>query len=136
MNTGINKIILIGTVGKDPEIHEHKNKLALTILATTEAFKTKDGENKKETEWHNLVFWSGLAIIVEKYVRKGMLLYIEGKQTTSKYKDKDGNEKIKSQVVVREMKMLSRADTERRPEPKDNEKSVDDMPPENDLPFD
>jgi len=103
---GVNKIILLGNVGKDPEVHEHQNKLALLTLATSKTYK-KDGEPVTKTEWHNLVFWSGLANVVEKYVKKGMRIYVEGEMTYTSFTDKEGVQRIKSQVVVSNMQMLN-----------------------------
>lgn len=79
--SGINKVILVGNVGKDPEIRHLEGGIAVAKfpLATSEIYKTKDGQRVDQTEWHNIVMWRGLAESAEKYLRKGALVYVEGK---------------------------------------------------------
>jgi single-strand DNA-binding protein len=99
----INSVHLIGRTGKDPEIRTTQNsKVATFSLATTEKYK-----DKEETQWHNIVIWGKLADVVEKYVKKGMLLYVEGKVTYRSYDDKDGNKKYITEIVCHTMTMLS-----------------------------
>ncbi len=88
----INKVILVGNVGKDPEVRHLESGVAVAQLplATSETYKDKSGNKTTQTEWHNLVFWRGLADVVEKYVKKGDPLYIEGKIRSRSYDDKDG----------------------------------------------
>lgn len=102
----INKAILIGNVGKDPEINYIKEDLPVArfTLATSETY-TKDGQKITNTEWHNIVVWRGLAKVVEQYVKKGAKLYLEGKITNRSY-EKDGQTKYISEIVVSNMQML------------------------------
>ena len=97
----VNKVILLGYVGKDPEIRHMDNNLVMArfTLATHERW-TKDGSRTEHTEWHNIVMWRGLAEIAEKYVRKGTMLYIEGRLRTRSYDDKDGNKRFTMEIVA------------------------------------
>lgn len=106
----VNKVILVGNVGNDPEVNYIKEDVPVAkfSLATNETYKTRDGERKTDTEWHNIVVWRGLAKVVEQYVKKGSQLYIEGKISTRQY-EKDGQTKYFTEIVAREMKMLGRA---------------------------
>ncbi|MEL6557117.1 MAG: single-stranded DNA-binding protein [Bacteroidota bacterium] len=105
---GVNKVILVGNLGKDPEIRHLENGRAVVNfpLATSETYKTKDGERVTKTEWHNVVLWTPLAEIAEKYLAKGSQVYVEGKLTTRSWDDKDGNKRYTTEVVVREMTLL------------------------------
>jgi len=104
----VNKVILIGNVGKDPEVKYIKEDVPVAkfSLATSESYKNRDGEKVTNTEWHNIVAWRGLAKVVEKYVKKGSKLFIEGKITHRKYEDKDGQTKYFTEIVCRDMTML------------------------------
>jgi single-strand DNA-binding protein len=104
---GVNKAILVGHVGGDPEVQyvQENVPVAKFTLATNETYKNKDGERVTNTEWHNIVVWRGLAKIVEQYVKKGSKLYIEGKISTRKY-EKDGVVKYFTEIIAREMQML------------------------------
>jgi single-strand DNA-binding protein len=106
---GINKVILVGHVGKDPIIQYVKEDVPVArfTLATSETHKDKNGQKVTNTEWHNLVIWRGLAKIAEQYVKKGSQLYIEGKLTTRSY-EKDGATKYITEIVVGSMEMLGR----------------------------
>jgi len=85
----VNKVILLGNVGKDPEVKEvGSNSVAKFSLATNETYTNKSGEKVKNTEWHNIVFWGKVAEIIGKYVKKGDMLYVEGKIETRKHEDK------------------------------------------------
>ena len=91
--TGVNKVILIGNLGKDPEVKYLENNLVVAKfpLATSESWKDKTtGEKKDQTEWHNIVLWKGLADITEKYLRKGSQVCIEGKLETRSWEDNNG----------------------------------------------
>ncbi len=103
----VNKVILVGNVGKDPEVRYLENGTAFArfSLATSESFKDKSGERQTRTEWHNIVLWRGLAEVAEKYVKKGTSLYIEGKITNRSY-EKDGQTRYFTEIVGSEMKML------------------------------
>ena len=103
----VNKVILVGNVGADPEVKAvGESKVANLTLATSETYKDKQGEKKTVTEWHRLVIWRGLAEIVEKYVKNGASLYVEGKLQTRSWEDKDGNKKFTTEIVVDTLKML------------------------------
>ena len=107
---GVNKVILVGNLGKDPEVRYLDNGRAVAnfSLATSETYKNKSGERVTNTEWHNLVLWTPLAEIAEKFLHKGSQVYIEGKITTRSYEDKDGNTRYITEVVGREMTLLGR----------------------------
>jgi single-strand DNA-binding protein len=103
----VNKAILVGNVGNDPEIQYVQTDVPVARfrLATNETYKDKNGQRQTVTEWHNVVLWRGLAKVVEQYVKKGAKLYIEGKITNRQY-EKDGVTKYFTEIVAREMKML------------------------------
>jgi len=105
----VNKVILIGNVGADPEVRYLDGGVAVANLrlATTERYRNKNGENVDQTEWHNIVLWRGLAEIVEKYVRKGMRLYIEGRIRTRSWDDQNGNKRYTTEIYADNMQMLS-----------------------------
>lgn len=103
MSGSVNKVILIGNCGKDPEIRtmQNGNKVANLSLATSESWKDKaSGERKEKTEWHRIVVFGALAEIVERYVRKGSKVYVSGSLATRKWTDKDGVEKYSTEVVL------------------------------------
>ncbi len=104
---GLNKVMLIGNVGNDPEITyvQEDVPVAKFSLATSESYKDKNGEKVTNTEWHNIVIWRGLAKVVEQYVKKGAKLFIEGKISYQQY-EKDGVTKYFTTVVARNMEML------------------------------
>lgn len=104
---GVNRVILVGHLGKDPEIRtlEAGTKVATFSLATTESFKNKDGQRIDQTEWHSIVLWRGLAEVAEKYLRKGQLVYIEGKLKTRSW-EKDGVKRYTTEVQADNMSML------------------------------
>jgi len=108
---GINKVILVGNVGKDPEVKylENGTAYARLTLATSESYKGKDGQKVEKTEWHNLVFWRGLAEVVEKWVKKGNQIYVEGSIRTT-MSEKDGQKRYFTDIVVRDMQMLGKKD--------------------------
>nr|WP_320012053.1 single-stranded DNA-binding protein [uncultured Desulfobulbus sp.] len=105
----INKAILIGNLGADPEIRYTQNGTAVATfsLATTERRKGQDGQVQEMTEWHRIVAWQRLAEICGEYLSKGSKVYIEGKIQTRKWQDKSGNDRYTTEIVAREMKMLS-----------------------------
>ena len=108
MARGINKVILIGTLGKDPETKSFANGGSVTnaTLATSESWTGRDGQMQEHTEWHNLVFNDKLGEIVQKYLRKGSKIYVEGSIRTRKYQDKEGKEARFMEIRVNEMQML------------------------------
>ncbi len=106
----INKVILIGNLGKDPELRYTASGTAVASfsLATSERFKNRNGEQQERTEWHNIVAWANLAEICGKYLAKGRQVYIEGRIQTRSYDDRDGNKRYITEIVANEMKMLGR----------------------------
>lgn len=108
---GINKVILVGNTGKDPEVRHLESGISVASfsLATSETYKNKSGDKVTNTEWHNIVLWRGLAEVAEKYVKKGTQLYIEGKIRTRSWEDKDGNKRYTTEIVGDVMQLLGRA---------------------------
>lgn len=109
MARGLNKVMLIGNLGADPEIRYTAGGAAVANvrLATADSWRDKDsGETQERTEWHRVVFFGRLAEIVEQYVKKGSQIYIEGRLQTRKWQDKEGNEKFSTEIVASEMQML------------------------------
>jgi len=106
----VNKVILVGNVGKDPETRhlEGGNTVSKFSLATSEVYKNKDGEKITNTEWHNIVLWRGLAEIAEKYVKKGSQLYIEGRIRTRSYTDQENNTRYITEIIGDSMQMLGK----------------------------
>jgi len=105
---GVNEVILIGNLGKDPEVITFDTaKKATFPLATTEFFKNKDGQKIEQTDWHNVVCWRGLADIAEKILKKGTQVYIEGKLHTRSWEDKDGNKRYVTEVLVENFTVLA-----------------------------
>ena len=106
----VNKVTLIGRLGADPEVRRLENGAAVAKLnlATNENYRDKNGEWQKLTEWHSVVLWRWLAERAEQYLKKGSLVYIEGKLTTRKWQDKDGNDRYTTEVVANSMKSLDK----------------------------
>ena len=104
----VNKVILVGRLGKDPEVKKMTNGEAVTnvTLATSENWKDKTGVKQEKTEWHNLVFYRRLAEIAGQYLKKGSQIYVEGKIQTRKWQDKEGQDRNMTEIVVNEMQML------------------------------
>ncbi len=105
----VNKVFLIGRLGKDPVIKHfsNDNAIAEAVLATDDSYKDKQGNKVEQTDWHNLKFpYRSQAQIVEKYLKKGSLLHVEGKIKTRSYDDKDGNKRYITEIVVENFKML------------------------------
>src|SRR6201991_3668749 len=107
--SGINKVILVGHLGKDSEIRYLEGGVAVATfpLATSETFN-KDGRKVEQTEWHNIVMWRGLADVAAKYLQKGKLVYIEGKLRTRSFEDKEGVKKYTTEVVAENFTLLGR----------------------------
>jgi len=105
---GVNRVILIGNLGKDPEIRTTEGgvKVANFSLATTETYKSKTGERVEKTEWHNIVLWRGLAEVAESYLKKGNSIYVEGRIRTRDWTDKDGNKRYTTEIEADNMVML------------------------------
>jgi single-strand DNA-binding protein len=110
MAGSVNKVILIGNLGKDPEVKylESGIPVAKFSIATSETFKDKNtGEKREVTDWHNIVLWRGLATVAENYLKKGMKVYIEGKLKTRSWQDENNQTKYATDVVADQMTMLS-----------------------------
>lgn len=107
----VNKVILVGNLGKDPELRYTPSgtPVANFSIATTEKFKDQEGNPREKTEWHKIVAWRQLAEICGKYLTKGRQVYIEGKIQTSSYEDRDGNRRYITEIVADQMQMLGRA---------------------------
>ncbi|MEK7322814.1 MAG: single-stranded DNA-binding protein [Pseudomonadota bacterium] len=109
MAKGVNKVILIGNLGKDPEVRYMPSggAVANVTLATSESWKDKQsGENQERTEWHNVVFYNRLAEIAGEYLKKGSKVYVEGSIRTEKWQDKEGKDRYTTKIVAAEMQML------------------------------
>lgn len=111
MSGSVNKVILVGNLGKDPEVRHLENGTAVASfpLATSENYKDKNGERVSTTDWHNIVLWRGLAEVSEKYLKKGDKIYVEGKLKTRSWQDQEGNTKYTTEVVADNMTMLGKA---------------------------
>ena len=132
---GVNKVILVGNLGKDPEVKYLDNGVAVAnfSLATTENYKNKKGERVSQTEWHNIVLWRGLAEVAEKYLKKGASIYVEGKIKTRKWEDKDANTRYNTEILADSMTMLGgKKDSEENTINSPHETSSDKA---DDLPF-
>ena len=127
---GINKVILLGNTGKDPEYKtlQDGTPVAKLTLATTETFRLKNGETQTRTEWHTIIAWRGLATLVNDFVRKGSLLYVEGKLNTRNFEDAAGQKKYVTEVVADQILLLDKKVKKTVVEP---EESLEDKP----LPF-
>jgi single-strand DNA-binding protein len=107
---GVNKVIIVGNVGRDPEVRFTKAGTAVATfsVATSERFKDRDGDKQERTEWHRVVAWAQLADICGKYLRKGKQVYIEGRLQTRDWEDKDGHKRYTTEVIANQMQMLGR----------------------------
>lgn len=137
---GVNKVILIGNLGKDPEVRHLENGAAVANfpIATTESYKDKNGNRQDQTEWHNIVLWRGLAEIAEKYLRKGNQIYIEGKLRSRSWEDKEGNTRYITEVVGDNMTMLGGRPSDQSNTPSNDNNKETNIPQEDesdDLPF-
>ena len=110
---GINKVILVGNAGKDTEFKtlQDGTPVAKLALATTETFRLKTGETQSRTDWHTIILWRGLAGLAKEYVRKGSLLYVEGKLRSRQYEDKEGQKKYVTEVVADQVVLLDKKTT-------------------------
>lgn len=136
----LNKVLLIGNLGKDPEVRYTSGGTAVASfsLATAEKFKSKSGEWEKKTEWHNVTLWGKLAEIAGEYLTKGKTVYIEGRLQTRKWQDRDGKDRYTTEIVGEKMQMLGGKEKSGgrgqngSPEPSFDEPVFD---PESDIPF-
>lgn len=145
MSGSLNKVELIGHVGNDPDIKSFSNggKVANLSIATSESWKDKTtGERKEKTEWHRIaIFQEGLVGVIEKYVKKGSKLYIEGQLETRKWQDQDGNDKYSTEIVLKgfggKMLMLDgKPDGQAQPSQPAQQSAQESAPPmEDDIPF-
>ena len=145
----VNKVILVGFVGNDPEVRylDSGTPVANFRLATSENYTNRSGEKVSQTEWHNVVVWRGLAEVVEKFVKKGSQLYVEGRIRTRTWDDRDGNKRYTTEIVADNLQMLGkRGETgdipspQEQPQssastPKTDNKAVADNDVADDLPF-
>ena len=142
--SGVNKVILIGNLGADPEVRHLQNGVSVANfrIATSEVYKDKTtGEKREQTEWHSIVAWRGLAEITEKYLKKGSKVYVEGKLRTRKW-EKDGIDRYTTEIMADEMSLLDRPTGERSNEPAPQRQaqaatasSAADQGEDDDLPF-
>ena len=138
---GVNKVILIGNLGKDPEVRYLDSGVAVAnfSLATTENYKNKEGERVSQTEWHNIVLWRGLAEVAEKWLKKGSSVYIEGKIRHSKWEDKEGNTRYTTEILGDNMTMLGKKDDNSSDAPESTVTTAEESVPEaekgDDIPF-
>lgn len=109
MSRGLNKVMIIGRLGRDPEMRYTPSGRPVTTfsVATSRSWNTADGERRTETEWFNVVAWGSLAEICKQYLSKGQLVYVEGRLQTRYYDDAEGNKKVSTEIVANEMIMLS-----------------------------
>ena len=124
--SGVNKVILVGNVGKDPSVGEvggKKDKVINFSLATSEVYKDRDGTRQEKVEWHNIVAWRKTAEIMEKLVSKGRQMYIEGKIINRSYDDRDGNKRYVTEIEVREFQMLDSKPQNQQPHTHNHEQS-------------
>ncbi|WP_245542632.1 single-stranded DNA-binding protein [Segetibacter koreensis] len=107
---GVNRVILIGNLGKDPDVQYLEGNIGVAkfSLATTETYKDRGGKLVSQTEWHTVVLWRGLAELAQKYLHKGSLVYIEGRLRTRSWEDKEGNKKFATEVVGDNLIMLDK----------------------------
>lgn len=108
MSRGLNKVMILGHLGRDPEMRYTQSGRPVTTfsVATSRSWKTSEGDRREETEWFNIVAWGNLAEICNQYLSKGQQVYIEGRLQTRKWEDEDGNRRTTVEVVAREMVML------------------------------
>ena len=105
---GVNKVILVGNLGKDPEVRhlEADKKVAKFTLATTEAYRDRNGQRVENTEWHQVEFWGPVTEVIEKYLKKGSQVYVEGKLRTRSYEDKEGVKKYVTEVIGQNLTLI------------------------------
>ena len=116
---GVNKVILIGNLGKDPEIQFLEGNIAVAkfSLATTEKFKDKEGKAFSHTEWHNIVVWRGLAEMAQKYLKKGNRIYLEGRLKSRFWEDKDHRRNTITEIIADNLVMMDRKEDDKPGQP-------------------
>lgn len=134
---GVNKVILIGNLGKDPEIRYLEGNLAKVkfSLATSEHYKDKNGNKVEHTEWHHIVLWGGLAESAEKLLKKGMQIYLEGKIQTRNWNDKQGIKKNITEIIVESYQLLQKKEITNPSQNQFPNTSSDDLDKKDSLPF-
>src|SRR5688572_25617587 len=135
---GVNKVILLGNLGKDPEVRHLEGGVAVArlTLATNESYKDKSGKRIEQTEWHNIVLWRGLAEVAEKYLKKGSQIYLEGKIRTRSWEDKEGVKKYTTEIVADTFTMLDGKKDSGGQTPENQYQQNESMAgPADDLPF-
>ncbi|GAB4045291.1 single-stranded DNA-binding protein [Spirosoma litoris] len=107
---GLNKVSLIGNLGKDPEIQQLEGNISVAkfSMATTETFKDDKGQSQSATEWHNVVLWRGLADVARKYLQKGSPVFVEGKLKTRQYDDKEGKTRYITEIIADQLILLDK----------------------------
>lgn len=111
----VNKVIILGNVGQDPEIREGNFMVAALSIATSRKWRDKAGETQSETEWHRVSAFGRLAEIISQYVRKGDPIYIEGRLRTRKYEDKQGIERWTTEIIAEQLQLLRQKDSDEKP---------------------
>ncbi len=142
---GVNKVILLGNLGKDPDVTtlESGVKVARFPLATNEYYKSRDGEPVEKTEWHQVVLWRNRAELAEKYLSKGRMVYVEGRLQTRQWQDKEGNQRYTTEIIGDVINFVGGGPGEeggrpaqgRDDAPAENEQEAGTPPEEDDLPF-
>lgn len=129
----VNKVILVGYLGKDPETRYSPKGTAMSnfSIATSDTWKDKDGEKQERTEWHNIVAWGRLAEICEQYLEKGKQVYVEGSLRTESWEDRDGNKRYATKIHISSMQMLGSAGSKKE----SKESETGNCIPEDDIPF-
>ena len=136
MARGLNKVMLIGNLGNDPEIRHTNNGMAVATLslATAESWKDREsGEMRDKTEWHRVVYFGRVAEVAEQYLKKGSQIYVEGRIQTRKWQDRDGNDRYTTEIVGNDMQMLGgsrRNDNDEGYRPSENNNPPSDGPQE------
>ncbi|HKC69039.1 MAG TPA: single-stranded DNA-binding protein [Bacteroidia bacterium] len=130
---GVNKVILVGNLGKDPEMRRLDGGVARVSfsLATTEYYKDKDGNRVEQTEWHNIVMWRVIAESAERILKKGYTIYLEGKLQTRKWQDKEGQQRTTTDIVAETFQLIRKSEGASNPSPTGGNPPT----PTDDLPF-
>lgn len=140
----VNKVILVGNVGKDPEIRQTQNnkQVATFSLATSESYKDQSGQRQSKTEWHNVVCWGNLAQLAGQYIKKGSKVYLDGKITTRSWDDNNGNKRYTTEIIANTIQFLDKREQSNQDglhPTVNNQWQNNPVPPpapdENDLPF-
>jgi len=135
----MNKVILVGRLGQDPDVRytETGTAVANLSLATTQTWKSKSGEKKEKTEWHRIVVFGNTAEFAKEYLRKGTMLAVDGQLRTRKWEDRDGTTKYTTEVLARQLTPLSSRQTESKPKPEEPDVPFDENKEEGeeDIPF-